>query len=311
LNRLRIALGLLWLLDGVLQLQPAMFTQDFVTSLEQNVMAQPPWFAHTILRMVAWIGPHIAIWNGAFAVLQLGLGTGILWPRTSKLALGLSCVWALALWWFGEGLGSILTGFGSLLAGAPGAALLYAITALVVWPTTTSGGTAPAGAGLLGEHRTRGVWAALWCGVAYLQVKPGLSFSYRAAANFQELSIGEPSYLMHLDHAMQRFGQRWGTPLSIALAAIEVLVGVGVVVGRSRRMSLGASFFLLAAVWVLGQNAGALLTGSGTDPGAAPLFGLLALALWPVALEERPTADGRAGRARRTSTMVFAPDSEP
>ncbi|MHB8465290.1 MAG: hypothetical protein ACYDH6_22385 [Acidimicrobiales bacterium] len=296
-DRLRVALGVLWVLDGLLQLQPRMFTQDFVGSLEQTVMAQPGWLAHTILWTTRFIGPDIAVWNLAFALLQLGLGAGILWSRTTKTALGVSCVWALGVWWIGEGLGGILTGFGTILAGAPGAAVLYAVAALVVWPAKTDDdGDSAAATGLLGERRTRFVWALLWCGVAFLQVKPGLPLPYRMGANFQETSIGEPGYLMHVDHVMRQVAQHWGTPLSYGLAAVEVAVGLGVLVGAGRRRLLAAALILLALIWVVGQNLGAMLTGSGTDPQAAPLFAFLALALWPI--RERPSSPPEVAERR-------------
>jgi hypothetical protein len=45
---------------------------------------------------------------------------------------------------------------------------------------------------------------------------------------------------------------------------------------------------------VFGQDLGGLLTGQATDPGTAPLFVLLALALWP----------GRYSATRTTSTTA-------
>ena len=45
---------------------------------------------------------------------------------TVKIALGTSVVWSLAVWWLGEGLGSVLIGGASPVEGAPGAAIIYA-----------------------------------------------------------------------------------------------------------------------------------------------------------------------------------------
>jgi hypothetical protein len=36
-----------------------------------------------------------------------------------------------------------------------------------------------------------------------------------------------------------------------------------------------------AVIWVIGENFGAILTGSATDPNTGPLLGLLAAAYWP------------------------------
>ena len=48
------------------------------------------------------------------------------------LALAASIAWALAVWWLGEGLGGVLTGAASPVTGAPGAALLYALAAVLL-----------------------------------------------------------------------------------------------------------------------------------------------------------------------------------
>jgi hypothetical protein len=38
------------------------------------------------------------------------------------------------VWWLGEGLGGIFTGLASPLTGGPGAAVLYALLAVLIWP---------------------------------------------------------------------------------------------------------------------------------------------------------------------------------
>src|SRR5271156_4812112 len=51
-------------------------------------------------------------------------------------ALVLSFGWALVIWWFGEGFGGLTSNtLPSPLMGAPGAAILYAIIGVLVWPT--------------------------------------------------------------------------------------------------------------------------------------------------------------------------------
>ena len=72
--------------------------------------------------------------NGAFALIQIALGLGILSRRFSRVALGASIVWALSVWFVGEGIGGLGAG-ATLLTGAPGAALLYAVIAVLAWPT--------------------------------------------------------------------------------------------------------------------------------------------------------------------------------
>ena len=77
---------------------------------------------------------HIAAYNAVFATIQLLIAAGFFVRRTLKPALAASIVWALFVWWFGESLGGILTG-SSPLAGLPGGVVLYALIAVLLWPT--------------------------------------------------------------------------------------------------------------------------------------------------------------------------------
>ncbi len=58
--------------------------------------------------------------NAAFAAIQLLLALGIAWRPTVKLALGASVLWALGVWWLGEGLGEVLNSAASPVSGALG-----------------------------------------------------------------------------------------------------------------------------------------------------------------------------------------------
>ena len=99
--------------------------------------------------------------NAIFATIQLALGLGIAWRPTVRLALGASVAWALAVWWFGEGLGSVLTGNASPVDGAPGAVILYALLAVLLWPADRTA-AAPFVAGrAVGPVGARGLWLVL------------------------------------------------------------------------------------------------------------------------------------------------------
>jgi len=282
-DRARQVLAGLWVFDGLLQLQPAMFTRSFTDDLRLNVMAQPGWLVRDISSVVRFLAPHIALWNVGFVVVEVALGLGIAWRRTAKGALVASFVWAAGVWVIGEGMGGVLTGFASIAFGAPGPVLLYVLVGMLVWPSTQAPGATLASSGLLGERGARWAWALLWCGVAYLQVRPVryLPLSYRLYANFQETSLGEPGWLAHLDLTLGRLAHRWGAGVSLALGAIAVLIGVGVLVGVWSRALLWLSIAMSALFWVVAQNFGALLTLRANDPQAAPIFVLLAACLFP------------------------------
>ena len=119
-RHLQIALGLLWLLDGALQLQPFMLRTSFARQVLDPVAAGQP---HFVAGPVHWaanlIAAHPVAWDVPFAAIQLLIGLGLLFPRTAKLALAASIPWSLGVWFFGEGLSGLASGHASLLTGAP------------------------------------------------------------------------------------------------------------------------------------------------------------------------------------------------
>ena len=133
-RRLQLALGVIWLLDGMLQFQPFMFGKGFSQMLAGTAPGNPAVIARPVLWSAAIEGRHPSLLNAIFGVLQVLLGLGIAWRPTVKPALAASVAWALAVWWLGEGLGGLLAGTASPVNGAPGAVLLYALLAVLLWP---------------------------------------------------------------------------------------------------------------------------------------------------------------------------------
>ena len=101
---LQAVLGVAWLADGALQLQPVMFPRGFVTQiLLPATMGNPAGVSGPAVAFGRLVLHDPAGWNAAFAVTQLLLGAGLLWRRTVRAALAASIGWALAVWWLGEG----------------------------------------------------------------------------------------------------------------------------------------------------------------------------------------------------------------
>src|SRR5579875_766640 len=95
-RHLHVALGLLWLFDGVLQAQPSMFSPYFYgMMLGMSPSAPPGWLYDAQARFWPLVTAHSALWNGAFAALQILIGLGLLFRRTTKVALAVSVPWAL------------------------------------------------------------------------------------------------------------------------------------------------------------------------------------------------------------------------
>src|ERR1700687_6302042 len=109
-RKLQLALAVSWLLDGVLQYQPSMFSRGFPQMLAGASSGNPAVIANPINWSATLVTHHLVALNAIFATMQLALGLGIAWRPTVKLALGASVVWALAVWWLGEGLGGVTAG---------------------------------------------------------------------------------------------------------------------------------------------------------------------------------------------------------
>lgn len=281
---LQIALGLTWLLDAALQYQPFMFGNGFVTGvLAPAQTGNPRPVAAAPLAIGHLIAPNVPLWNAAFATIQLILAVGLLWRRTVRTALAGSIAWALAVWWLGEGLGGVLTGSASPVTGAPGAVILYAFLAVLVWPTRPADAadrTVAEGSPLGGRWSRLG-WFVLWGSAAYLVLQPSNRMPKALSGTIAGLAAGEPSWLASLDRDVAATVGVNGTAVAVVIAVVAALAACGVVFRTGVRPALVLAVLAAVAFWVAGENFGGILTGQGTDPNTGPLLVLLAAAFWP------------------------------
>jgi hypothetical protein len=282
---IQIALGLLWLLDGALQLQSYMYGRAFITTLKASALGQPPWVADSLGWAANTMQSHQVLLNTAFALIQIAVGVGLLHRRTVKPALAASFVWALIVWWFGEGFGMIFMGMSNPLEGAPGAAVLYLLLGLAVWPTNRPGG-------LLGVRGTRLMWGALWLVMTWMWLGPA-----GTSANAISESInGAPSGIGALTSHQVRLARATaghGIMIGLTLAALSAAIGIGVIRNWHARALLGVSIAINLLFWIVGQGFGGVFTGGATDPNSAPLLVLLACAMYAlVPRSGHPRPDG-------------------
>ena len=134
---LQIGLGVVWLLDaGACSSSRFMFSRGFVTrrAVAPASMGNPaPAGRH---RWPRGSSPtrRRGVERGVRHHSAGGSAAGLLSRRTARAALSGTVGWAIAVWWFGEALGGVLSGTASPLTGAPGAVLLYALVAVLAWP---------------------------------------------------------------------------------------------------------------------------------------------------------------------------------
>ncbi len=280
-RKLQLGLGVIWLLDGFLQLQPFMFGQGFPRMVAANASGNPAFVARPITWSAGFIDHHLVALNAVFAVIQLALGLGIAWRPTVKLALGASVLWALGVWWVGEGLGGVLAGNASPVDGAPGAVFLYALLAVLLWPADRAPTASFAAARAVGPRVARALWVVVWASMAVLAVLPASRAPQAIGDMIARMAPGEPGWLAWIDaHAASALrGQ--GLLASIVLSSALFLVAVGVYLPTwAVRVIIVLAIVIASGLW-LAQGMGGIFTGSGTDPDTGPLLALLALAFWP------------------------------
>jgi hypothetical protein len=280
-RKLQLALAALWLLDAVLQFQSAMFTPSFPAMLAGSAQQNPAIIAGPVSWSARLVEAHLAPANAVFAVIQLLLALGIAWRPTVKLALGASVAWALAVWWLGEGLGLVLTGTASPADGAPGAAVIYALLAVLLWPAAADRRALFIAGRAVGAPVARLLWVALWGGLACLALQPAVRAPGGMSRTLAEAASGQPGWLAWIDsRAAAAIGSQ-GLAACVVLAAALALVAAGALGPPAlARAAIILALVLAAATW-LAEGLGGIWSGAATDPETGPLLALVALAYWP------------------------------
>jgi hypothetical protein len=293
---LQIGLGVIWVLDAALQYQPYMFSRGFVTSIVDPASSgNPAAIANSVTGAGDILLHAVALFNAAFATIQLAIGLGLLWRPTVKAALAGTIAWGLAVWLLGEGLGGILTGSASPLTGAPGAAVLYVLLAVLIWPRhapterqTAQDRIAAAGpaasitaASRPGPRWPRLTWLLLWGSSAYFLLQAQARAPGDLSSTIAAMAGGEPGWLASIDRNVANTVGSSGGIVSVVLAITFLLIGLAVSIPAATRPALTLAITSAAAIWVLTENLGGILTGTGTDPNTGPLLILLAAAYWP------------------------------
>jgi hypothetical protein len=292
---LQLVLATFWLLDGVLQLQSFFFTKSFGLQMVSGMSSgNPPAVAIPITWSGRIIGHHAVLTDAVFAVVQIGLGFAIAWRPAVKVGLAASVAWSVGVWWIGEGLGGIVNGTANPVNGAPGAVILYAVLAVLLWPADRTG-RAPAfiAARFVGEPVAKGVWALLWGSLAYF----ALFGANRSPRHLRDLldgeTPGEPGWIVFIDRHSARMVDHKGLLVSVVLAVLLLAVAAGTFLPAglaNAAIALGA--VIAVWFWVVGENLGGLLTNGATDLNSGPLLILLGAAYW-----RRPPRPGVLHRA--------------
>lgn len=301
---LQLILAATWLLDGLLQYQSSMYSPMFGEMIGDSATGNPGVIASPISWNAVLVEHHLVLLNTVFATIQLLLGLGIAYRPTVRVALAASIAWSLGVWWFGEGLGGVLSGGASPVNGGPGAVILYALLAVLLWPADRPGVTAPfVAARAVGAPVARLLWLTLWGSLAYFALTP----ANRAPQALHDMIVGmtggEPGWVTGLENHAAALLDHQGLAASIVLAVALIVIAAGAFLPPPlARGALILALVVAAFIWVFGQAFGQILTGGATDPNSAPLLALLALAYWPAATAGTPAH--RTREAARPPVMA-------
>ena len=283
-NIVAIGLGVLWIIDGLLQLQPNMFTQNLAVDVIANALMSLPsaLYVATLKVLIYFIAPNIAYWNLGFAVLQLALGISLIFGsmRVRRFALVASVIWGVVVWVFGEGMAGILSGTmaggvfpgtPSILNGFPGAAMIYVILGLLL--------LLPLGYWTLAGRFSivRDIPAVLFFVCAMVQTAPLMWSSYGQASIFAANIDNLPVQFAGTIKSLIEF--------TVSRPVLSNLIEIGAcataTLGLWLKQRWGYVFALcwISFIWWFGLGLGGTLTGLGTDPNTPPAIALLMVPL--------------------------------
>jgi len=178
-----------------------------------------------------------------------------------------------------------------MLVGAPGAAFIYAILGIVLWPrfapTPDQGNRDKFSIWI--DSGTWGfiLWAVVWCGTSLLELESANWGPNAIPAQLKAIASDQPGWFASIGTGLSNFAAGHGTVIAFSLLLIEFIVGWGVLRPPTRSFSLGLGIITSLLLWITGQGLGDILTGRSTDPNLGPAMVIFALALWIWPVQQR------------------------
>ena len=124
---IRIAFGVIWLIDGVLEWQPADF-HNFLQLITAMSQGQPAPLGAVISAGQAVVAINPTLANGLLAALETAVGLSLISNTLSRWALRISVLLAALIWVFGQGLGMVFMAGATDVQSGP----LYVLASLML-----------------------------------------------------------------------------------------------------------------------------------------------------------------------------------
>ena len=297
---LRIAFGIIWIFDGLLQAQPSMPLGMTTQVIEPTAATSPAWVQH-LVNAGATIWSNHPITAPASAVwIQVGIGVWLLvaprgnWSRLAGMA---SIFWGMVVWIFGESFGGIFAPGLTWAFGAPGAVLLYCFAGLLIALPERAWATPRLGRVVLS------VMGLFFVGMAVLQAWPGRGFWQgqlhqgsspgTLTGMVQQMSqTPQPGFLASWVASFAAFDAAHAWAVNLFLVIFLAVIGIAFLTGRVAviRVAIVAGIVVCLADWVLIEDFG-FFGGVGTDPNSMiPIVlvfiaGYLAMTRLPVTVD--------------------------
>ena len=244
-------LGLLWVLDGALQLQSFMFTRGFAHQIIAPAAAGQPWFVSGPVRWNASLIAHQPVlFDAAFAGIQLAIGVGLLIPRTCRIAIIGSVLWAGGVWHSGEGMGELAGGHATARRSTRGRPPLHRLGC------SRLAGNEPFARCPIGRERWSGTplaglrlgFVVGRCGCA--RPAPRQPAGFRIPAQLYSNASSVPGWLATIDRWLGSGIHALGGSATPLVVGIELAIGLGSLGRRPiRTVAIGSGIVLAAVYW--------------------------------------------------------------
>ena len=298
---LRYGFGLLWILDGLLQMQSAMPLGLATNLLTEARDATPTWMQGPVNASITLWNEHPVGMATVAVLIELGIGILMLSRRTSAWAARVSLIWVLMVW-VASGYGGLFSPESSFFFGWPGSPVYYFFAGLVLrrreayFPRRFS------------SRAGRWLAGSFFLG-AIVQLRPGTGAWQSGSDNAfwqmaQEMSdMPQPEWIRQIvrgvGEAAKTLGPTWNVAMVVLLCVVGALIARST--EKTRTRALVVTIAVCTVIWVGFQDMG-LFGGLSTDPNSMPTLIALALAWWvarieltkPAASSHEPTSMRRA-----------------
>ncbi|MDA8193638.1 MAG: DoxX family protein [Thermaerobacter sp.] len=105
---LRIAFGVIWLIDAAMKWTPSFFSQ-YLSMLKSGAQGQPDWLMPWFHLWIAMVAPHPEIWAFVTALVETATALGLIFGFAQKTGYVVGTLFSLAIWSTAEGFGGPYT----------------------------------------------------------------------------------------------------------------------------------------------------------------------------------------------------------